>query len=192
MGYARGLILPNLPGICQAASQHIKAAGSAEALIPFLEMCAGLATSVGDELFQCPQIPMVREVCLAAAQSADQDILKPTLLVLQKVVMSRTIDPAAQNVPDIIKIVLLSFHKWPRSLAGQTFKLFSAMVERHEAVFLPIAMSPEVPCMGSLPGSEQAVAQHAFRTVRGPRFKMFLGDLAAVARGENTADCIQT
>merc|ERR1712060_864465 len=126
-----------------------------------------------------------------AVQAKDQDILKPTILLLQKIVMARSMSAEAQNVQEISRVVLMNFHGWPRSLAGQSFKLFSALVERHEATFLPMAMSPEVPCISCLPIAEQTLAQHAFRSVRGPRFKMFLGDLGAVARGENSADILQ-
>merc|ERR1712050_73953 len=102
--------------------------------------------------------------------------------------MSRSVGTAAQNVQEIIQAVLLYFHTWPRSICGQTFKLFSAFAERHEAVFLPLATSPAVPCLASLPPAEQEIARKAFQCMRGPRLKAFLGDISAVARRENSVD----
>jgi len=135
---------------------------------------------------------MLRELCLLATRSTDQDILRPSLQFLQKLAMCRTIDVQAQNIKEVIENVLLNFHTWPRILVGHIFKLFSAFVERHNAVFMPLALNPAVPCIAGLPPAEQAIAQKAFQNLRGPRFKAFLSDLGQVARGEASADMLQT
>jgi len=189
---ARAQVAPALDGICTAALEHLRAGRPAQALLPFLELTSSLATSVGDELFQSPQLPMLRELCLLATRSTDQDILRPSLQFLQKLAMCRTIDVQAQNIKEVIENVLLNFHTWPRILVGHIFKLFSAFVERHNAVFMPLALNPAVPCIAGLPPAEQAIAQKAFQNLRGPRFKAFLSDLGQVARGEASADMLQT
>merc|ERR1711865_141539 len=94
------------------------------------------------------------------------------------------------GMQEVIENVLLHFHLWPRSVGGQAFKLFQAFLERQEAVFLTLAVSPAVPCTQNLPPAEQAIAHHAFRTLRGPRFKAFMTDLAAVARGDSSMDML--
>merc|ERR1712054_497016 len=151
---------------------------------------AALSTSVGDELFQSPQFGMMRQLCLVAMRSVEHDILKPAMIFLQKLAMSRTNWAAGQQMDEVMTVVLLHFHTWPRHVSGQSFKLFQAFLERHEAAFLALAVSPSVPCMQNLPPTEQAIAHHAIRTLRGPRLKAFLGDLAAISRGDATLDML--
>mmetsp|Transcript_112005 Transcript_112005/g.176932 ORF Transcript_112005/g.176932 Transcript_112005/m.176932 type:complete len:952 (-) Transcript_112005:57-2912(-) len=188
--YARACILPSLDGVCQASLSHIQAGRNEHELIPFLELTAALSTSVGEDLFRSPQVPMLRQLCLLAVQSAERDILKPAMIFLLKLMMSRTEWAAGQSAKEVVEGVLSNFHKWPRSLAEQTFKLFSSLLERCETLFLELASSQAVPCMTVLPPAEQAIAQHAFRTLRGPRFKAFLGDLGAIARGDSSMDML--
>jgi len=194
---ARARVLPKLDGICQAALGKVQAGTAPADLIPFLDLLAGLAAGVGDDLFGTPHLPVLLQLCLLAIRTTDQDILKPVLLVLQKLVMSRS--PAAvacvkgpdQNVREIIQVVLLHFHTWPRSIGAQTFKLFCAFLERHEAVFMPMVMAPAWPCFACLAPAEQAIAFAAFQHLRGGHLRAFLGDLGAVAREENTSDILQ-
>jgi len=194
---AKAKILPALDGVCQETLRQIQAGRGDEDLIPVLELLSGLATSVGEELFQSPQLPLIAQLCILAIRSADQDILKPALLFLLKLVTSRTPGAVAhcsgpeQNVQDIIRAALLNFHTWPRSLGSQTFKLFSAFLELHEAVFMPLATSPGVPSVAGLDPPEQAIAHQAFRSLRGCKLRAFLGDLGAVVRRENTPDVLQ-
>merc|ERR1712232_1486393 len=72
-----------------------------QAIDAFIQICDGTATRMNG---------------VDISQSTTYDILKPIILVLQKVVMSRTISPAAQNIQEVIRVVLFSFHKWPRSI----------------------------------------------------------------------------
>merc|ERR1719498_535985 len=105
----------------------------------------------------------MRQLCLLALRSSEHEILKPSMIFLQKLAMSRTSWAAGQPLQELIETVLLHFHTWPRSVSGQSFKLFSAFVERHEAVFIPLALSTGVPCTKGLPQAEQGIAHHAFR-----------------------------
>eukprot|EP00929_Paragymnodinium_shiwhaense_P048050 TRINITY_DN24354_c0_g1_i1.p1 TRINITY_DN24354_c0_g1~~TRINITY_DN24354_c0_g1_i1.p1 ORF type:complete len:970 (+),score=194.39 TRINITY_DN24354_c0_g1_i1:67-2910(+) len=185
------VVLPAMDTVCQAALGHIQAGRSAEDLVPFLDLIAALAASAGDGLCQLPQLSLLTQLCVLAVRSTDQDVLKPVLLFLQKLAMSRTDGARVQNMQEVIQAVLLHFHLWPRSVGGHVYKLFQAFVERHEAVFLPLAVSPSVPSVATLPAAEQAIAHRAFQSLRGPRFRAFLGDLGAVARGDNQADVLQ-
>jgi len=193
---ARTQILPALDGICQVTLRQSQAGRGGEDLIPVLELLSGLAAGVGEELFQSPQLPLITQLCILAVRASDQDVLRPALLFLLKLVMSRSPAAVARcngpelNIRDIIQAVLLHFHLWPRSLGSQTFKLFSAFLERHEAVFMPLVLSHGVPCIASLEPAEQAIAQKAFQNLRGGRLRAFLGDLGAVARRENSADIL--
>jgi len=194
---ARTHVLPALDGVCQETMRHAHAGCAAEDLIPVLELLSSLAASVGEELFQAPQLPVLTQLCASAIRTTDQDILKPALLFLQKLATSRLPGCEArccapeQDVRGIIQAVLLHFHTWPRSAGAQTFKLFCALLERHEGLFLPLVTSPSLPCVAGLAPAEQAIAHAAFRRLRGGRLRAFLGDLGAVARRENSADILQ-
>merc|ERR1712187_184694 len=118
-------------------------------------------------------------------------ILKPTLVFLQKLVMSRSVNAKAQNFNEIMQTALLHFHNWPRMISGQTFKLFSAFLERCEPEFIKLVLSLAVPCIVCLPAAEQEIARKAFQALRGPRLKAFLVDISAVAKSENRADVLQ-
>merc|ERR1719237_436371 len=125
-----------------------------------------------------------------ALAATDTDILKPVLTFLLKLLMCRATSLTPQLLQEVVQAVLQHFHKWPRMLGTQIFKVFSAMIERHEAAFLPLATSPSLPAVAGLPPTEQAISQQAFRSLRGPRLRAFLGDLGAVARRENSPDAL--
>lgn len=186
--HAKCQVMPALDGVCQAALVHIQAGRSEVELVPFLELVSVLATGMGDDLFCSAQVPMLAQLCIMAVRSTDQEILKPTLQFLHELVMCRTL---VSDSSPVMQAVLLHFHTWPRSVGGMIFKLFSAFLERHEAVFLHLACDPAVPSMAGLPPAERAVAQRAVSVLRGPRLRAFLADLGAVARSENTVDVLQ-
>lgn len=194
---AKACIMPILDGICQETLKQIQAGRSDVDLIPVLDLLSGLAAGVGEDLFLSPQLPLITQLCILAVRSTDQDILKPALNFLLKLLMSRSPGALAQlsgpeqNVRSIIEAVLGNFHLWPRILGSLIFKIFSAFLERHEAVFMPLALSPCVPSVASLEPAEQQIAQRAFQALRGARLRAFLGDLGAVARRDNTADILQ-
>merc|ERR1712216_67875 len=104
---------------------------------------------------------------------------------------SRSAGAKSQNFKEIMQAALIHFHNWPRIISGQTFKLFSAFLERCENDFIPLVLSPAVPSIACLPPAEQEIARKAFQALRGPRLKAFLMDLSAVARSENGADVLQ-
>mmetsp|Transcript_42534 Transcript_42534/g.121670 ORF Transcript_42534/g.121670 Transcript_42534/m.121670 type:complete len:321 (+) Transcript_42534:740-1702(+) len=187
---ARTHIMPVFGDICQAAFAHVQAGRSEHDLVSFLELISSLAASLGDELFQSAQLETLLRLCTMALAVAETDVLKPVLAFLLKLVMWRSPALTPQIVQEIIQPVLLNFHKWPRIWGAQIFKLFSAFIERHEAIFVPLAASPSLPCVAGLPPGERAIAQKAFQGLRGPRLRAFLGDLGAVARSENSADVL--
>lgn len=78
-------------------------------------------------------------------------------------------------------------------MSGQIFKVFSAMAERHEKVYLStVAAAADAPCMASLSAADKQLAQQALARLRGPRLRALLQDLGAIARGEHTVDMLQT
>eukprot|EP00928_Gymnodinium_smaydae_P004050 TRINITY_DN11417_c0_g1_i3.p1 TRINITY_DN11417_c0_g1~~TRINITY_DN11417_c0_g1_i3.p1 ORF type:complete len:808 (+),score=192.14 TRINITY_DN11417_c0_g1_i3:582-3005(+) len=188
---ATALLMPALGAICQAALAHVQAGRGEVELVPFLELIAALATTLGEELFRSPQLQMLSQLCVLATRSSDQDILKPALLFLQRLVMTRVEAVAAAHAQDVIQAVLANFQIWPRSVGAQTYRLFMALMERHEAVFLQLSNNPALPCVAHLPPAEAAIALGAFKSLRGPRLRAFLADVAAVARRENTPEVLQ-
>jgi len=194
--FAKAQIVTALGGVCQVTQRHIQAGAQAEQLIPVLDLISALAASVGEDLFATPQLPLLTELCVHALCSEDQDVLKPALLFLQKLIMSRsqgaiTYCGGGGTIQVIVRAILTHFHKWPRMMGMNTFKLFSALLERHEAIFLSLAKSPDVPCIVSLEPAERAIAHKGFEKLRGGKLRAFLGDLGAVARRENSADILQ-
>merc|ERR1719343_1577028 len=117
-----------------------------------------------------------------ALASTESDVLRPVLNSLVKLLMLRSAVLTPQVVQEVAQAVLANFHRWPRVMGGHLLKAFTALIERHEAVFLQLALSPALPAVATLPPAEQAIAQNAFRGLRGPRLRAFLGDLGAVAR----------
>jgi hypothetical protein len=194
--FARAQIVTALGGVCQVTQRHIQAGAQAEQLIPVLDLISALAASVGEDLFATPQLPLLTELCVHALGSEDHDVLKPALLFIQKLLMSRSQGAVAYcgiggAIQVIVRAVLAHFHKWPRMLGMNTFKLFSALLERHEAIVVSLATSPDVPCIVSLQPAEREIAHKGFQNLRGPKLRAFLGDLGAVARRENSADILQ-
>jgi len=189
---ATSSLLPVLDIISSVSLQRVHVGGTSDDLIPFLELCSSLASSVGDELFQSQHMPALAQLCVSALRSSEQDVLRPVLLFLQKLLVSRAVTLGEQDVTAICQAILLQFHTWPRSMNAQSFKVFSALAERHELVFFAaVAASKAVPALSALPAAEQLISQSAFEKLRGPRLRAFLNDIGTVARGENTSDVLQ-
>lgn len=184
--FARQGLLPLLDGLCPAVQSHIQAGRPEQALAPVLEFFSSLAANVGSALSESQHFPTVMQFCLAVVRTTDTDLLKPALVFLLKYLMARPPLHAAE----IVEAVMLHFHAWPRSVSSDTYRLLMACVERHAALYLPMAASPTLPCLLALPPAEQAMARAALQKLRGPRFRAFLVDLGNAARGEASADLL--
>eukprot|EP00927_Polykrikos_kofoidii_P039403 TRINITY_DN33800_c0_g1_i1.p1 TRINITY_DN33800_c0_g1~~TRINITY_DN33800_c0_g1_i1.p1 ORF type:complete len:998 (-),score=118.55 TRINITY_DN33800_c0_g1_i1:453-3377(-) len=188
--HARVSIFPAIDFICHAARSQAEAGRSPEELVPFLEMVAALVKVASDDLMMSAQLPVMRELCVDAIRSNDQNVLRPSLFFLQKLIFSRSLPAETLGAHDIIRVALGHFQRWPRSVGSCVFKLFSAFAERHEEAFIQVATAASLPCVADLSVTERAIVAAAFRSLRGPRLKAFLVDVGAVARGESGADVL--
>mmetsp|Transcript_14180 Transcript_14180/g.33492 ORF Transcript_14180/g.33492 Transcript_14180/m.33492 type:complete len:952 (+) Transcript_14180:45-2900(+) len=188
---ARAHVLPALGGFCTNAFAQMQAGGSGTDLIPFLDLLGSLAASVGEDIFQAQAAAQLRQLCLAVLPSQEVDALRPAILFLQKLVMSRVAQAAVQNPKEVIECTLMNFHRWPRLLAGSMWKLFMAFAERHEVLFLQLLTAVPTPSLVGLPEAERAVALRGLQGLRGPKLKNLLVDLGNIARGdENSLDAL--
>eukprot|EP00405_Crypthecodinium_cohnii_P020367 CAMPEP_0206476734 /NCGR_PEP_ID=MMETSP0324_2-20121206/34906_1 /ASSEMBLY_ACC=CAM_ASM_000836 /TAXON_ID=2866 /ORGANISM="Crypthecodinium cohnii, Strain Seligo" /LENGTH=672 /DNA_ID=CAMNT_0053952449 /DNA_START=96 /DNA_END=2114 /DNA_ORIENTATION=+ len=187
---AKTNIAPQFGAICVSAFGHIQAGGSEYELVPFLDLISSMSSTLGDELFQCGQVETLVRLCILALAVTETDVLKPVLNFLQRLLSSTSPALTEQLFQDMMRAILANFHKWPRMLGAQNLKLFNIFIERQEAAFVSMVTDPSLPCLACLPAHEQAIAQQAFRTLRGPRLRAFLGDLGTVARSENSPDVL--
>ncbi|CAK9033561.1 unnamed protein product [Durusdinium trenchii] len=127
---AQNYVLPQLATCPQnPAMMHLQKGGPAEDLIPFLDLCSSLAGSVGDTLFASQHLAPLSQLCIAALQSTEHEVLKPVLLFLQRLLTQRTLALSDGDVSALAQQVVGRFQQWPRSMSGQIFKVFSAMAE---------------------------------------------------------------
>ncbi|CAJ1356828.1 unnamed protein product, partial [Effrenium voratum] len=83
-------------------------------LIPFLDLCSALATSVGDAVFSSQLLAPLCRLCVAALASAEHDVLKPALLFLQRLLTTRAVQLGEADVGQLAQAVVASFSQWPR------------------------------------------------------------------------------
>lgn len=194
---AQAIVLPHLDLISNTSLMSVQKGRPAEELIPFLDLCSALAGSVGDSLFTSRQLAPLSQLCVAALGSTEHEVLKPALVFLQRLLTSRAAQLSSTDVAALAQQVLGRFHQWPRSMSGQIFKVFSAMAERHEQIYLSTVAAAgsagsTAPCMASLSAADRQLAQQALARLRGPRLRALLQDLGAIARGEHTTDMLQS
>jgi len=190
---ARSHVMPHLDVISSAALTHVQHGRAAEDLIPFLDLCSCLAAAAGDALFASPQVPPLAQLSVAALASTEHDVLKPVLVFLQRLLTSRALSLGEGDVSSLAQAIFASFHAWPRSMNTQTFKVFSALAERHEQVYMStIAAAAGAPFLVHLSAADRLLAQQGLARLRGPKLRALLGDLALLTRGEATADALQS
>ncbi|CAK9081774.1 Hypothetical protein SCF082_LOCUS38897 [Durusdinium trenchii] len=126
---AQNYVLPQLELVSKTVLMHLQKGGPAEDLIPFLDLCSSLAGSVGDTLFASQHLAPLSQLCIAALQSTEHEVLKPVLLFLQRLLTQRTLALSDGDVSALAQQVVGRFQQWPRSMSGQIFKVFSAMAE---------------------------------------------------------------
>ncbi|CAE7749778.1 unnamed protein product [Symbiodinium sp. CCMP2456] len=182
---ARSHVMPHLDVISSAALTHVQHGRAAEDLIPFLDLCSCLAAAAGDALFASPQVPPLAQLSVAALASTEHDVLKPVLVFLQRLLTSRALSLGEGDVSSLAQAIFASFHTWPRSMNTQTFKVFSALAERHEQVYMStIAAAAGAPFLVHLSPADRLLAQQGLARLRGPKLRALLGDLALLTRGE--------
>eukprot|EP00435_Cladocopium_sp_Y103_P025447 s2988_g6.t1 len=205
---AQNCVLPQLDLISNTSLMSVQKGRPAEELIPFLDLCSALAGSVGDSLFTSRQLAPLSQLCVAALGSTEHEVLKPALLFLQRLLTSRTAQLSSTDVAALAQQLVGRFHQYQvrlaskvgtalRSMSGQIFKVFSAMAERHEQIYLSTvaaagSTASTAPCMASLSAADRHLAQQAMARLRGPRLRALLQDLGAIARGEHTVDMLQS
>lgn len=194
---AQSIVLPQLDLISNTSLMSVQKGRPAEELIPFLDLCSALAGSVGDSLFSSRQLAPLSQLCVAALGSTEHEVLKPALLFLQRLLTSRSAQLSSTDVAALAQQVVGRFHQWPRSMSGGIFKVFSAMAERHEPIYLSTVAAAgsagsTAPCMASLSAADRQLAQQAMARLRGPRLKHLLQELGDIARGEHTVDMLQS
>ncbi|CAE7763902.1 unnamed protein product [Symbiodinium pilosum] len=190
---ARSQVMPHLDVISSASLTHIQKGRAAEDLVPFLDLCSCLAAAAGDALFASPQVPPLAQLSVAALASSEHDVLKPVLVFLQRLLTSRALSLGEGDVSSLAQAIFAHFHAWPRSMNAQTFKVFSALAERHEQVYMStIAAALGAPFMAQLSAADRLLAQQGLARLRGPKLRALLGDLAMLARGEAVADVLQS
>jgi len=148
---AQKCVEPSMDHLLQAMVDKTRANVAPEDVLPFLELVASIATSTENIILQHARLLPIIQLCMLTIRSSDQDVLKPALQLLLKVLMSRAQGLSAEMISNIIKTIFETFHMWPRSMSGQTFKLFSAIAERHEAIFVQIVNSQAIPSVAGLP-----------------------------------------
>lgn len=138
-----------------------------------------------------PRFGVVRPLCLLALESRDKAITKPALEIWKAYATDARADGAialrlGPDLPALSAAALRCFHLWDRAVAPLRVQLFTQL--RDTQAFQQLLLSS--PVLAELPAPQQRIALQALRTLTGNRLKMLLNDLAAIANGENTADCL--
>lgn len=188
-------------GVCEFTLQRLQAPGARQELVevtPLFELMLAAAEHLPEALYGCSCFPQLEQLAVAALQSPDRELNKVTLQFLLH--FQASMDPRVQAhfaefAPSLVRAMLQSFHKWPQATRRNSTLLFTTLLERHPSQFhtalVQLWQQPGTTGVHEcLSPEHREVCLRLFGSLRGPRLKAFLWDLAAVANGAQTVDVL--
>jgi len=188
--------------VCEVMAQRLCTGGAGVPLpdvAPLFELLVASSSYLDEALYGEAYFRALGEqLAVVALSCPDRDLNRAVLQFLLKYAMST--HPGAQQlflqfVPQLVVAVMQNFHKWPAATRKHSSNLFSVLLEKHTDCFhtalLGLWRQPGTPGAHAVLSSDQREScAQLFAQLRGPRLKAFLGDLAAVANGEQTVDVL--